>query len=65
MRDEKVPLLDSDHQSDSDAAPSVSRPLNSTMIDLDTLTSRTDDSDPLLERKLEHPTSNFDTMVSK
>lgn len=63
MRDEKVPLLDSDPQSDSDASI-TSRPLNPTLIDLDNLTNgRSDDSDPLLDRKLEHPTSNFDTMV--
>lgn len=63
MRDEKVPLLDSDHQSDSDASAS-NRPVNSSFIDLDNLTSeKDDDSNPLLDRKLEHPTSNFDTMV--
>lgn len=63
MRDEKAPLLDSETQSDSDV-PLMARPLNSTLIDLETTTSaRSDDTDPLLERKLEHPTSNFDTMV--
>lgn len=63
MRDEKAPLLDSDHQSDSDV-PLMPRPVNSTQIDLENVTSaRSDDTNPLLERKLEHPTSNFDTMV--
>lgn len=62
MRDEKVPLLDSDLQSDSDASIS-NRPVNSSFIDLENMTTAKDDGDPLLERKLEHPTSNFDTMV--
>lgn len=47
--EEKQRLLDSDQQSEA------------TSIDLDDVTAGS--SDPVFNRKLEHPTSNFDTMV--
>ena len=50
-KDEKQRLLD------SDAAENVS-------VDMDNVASGDDfTEDPLLNRKLEHPTSNFDTMI--
>ncbi|KAJ8963937.1 hypothetical protein NQ314_005268 [Rhamnusium bicolor] len=47
--EEKQRLIDSDYQSESAS------------IDLEDITTPTDD--PVFNRKLEHPTSNFDTMV--
>lgn len=47
--EEKQHLLDSDYQSEN------------TSINMENVASPTDD--PILNRSLEHPTSNFDTMI--
>lgn len=64
FKEEKRPLLDSESQSDSTEPP----PSNDTVLDLgkpiNSMGSiKMQDYNPLLNRELEHPTSNFDTMV--
>ncbi|XP_031342102.1 proton-coupled amino acid transporter-like protein pathetic isoform X2 [Photinus pyralis] len=61
--DEKRPLLDNESQSDStevqndDTVLDLSKPINTAG------STKVADYNPILNRDLEHPTSNFDTMI--
>ncbi|XP_025831950.1 proton-coupled amino acid transporter-like protein pathetic isoform X2 [Agrilus planipennis] len=65
MKDEKRPLLDNESQSDSTEPPAVqdtivdiTKPLHSVVSSY-----KMEVEDPVLNRSLEHPTSNLDTMI--
>lgn len=58
MKDERQPLLDTDSQSDYEGPQNN----KSTVLTLENVTSDKID-DPVLNRDLEHPTSNLDTLI--
>lgn len=57
MKDERQPLLDMDSQSDYDLPHG-----RNAVLDMENVTAEKSD-DPLLNRDVENPTSNLDTMI--
>lgn len=61
-KEEKRPLLDNESQSDSTEPPHSMDTVLDVKKPISNFTEETEHN-PLLNRELEHPTSNFDTMI--
>lgn len=58
MKDERQPLLISEHFESSESLPS-----ENTVVNMGNVAACAEDYDPVLNRNLSHPTSNLDTMI--